>query len=324
MRIVLIGPGIMPIPPDNWGAVESLIWDQYEYLKNIGIDVDIINTKNLYDVANQVNNTDYDFIHLQYDDHAGTLSRLLKKPFCTTTHYGYIKEYYPTYPGWKYVFDGVKTSPGLISLSKDIEDLFKRDGYTGFSRVLRNGARFKDFKFNNNGNGTAICLGKIESRKRQAHISNFSANKCKIDFIGPNIDPTFKENQTCHYKGIWSKNILYNSLTEYSSLILLSDGEAAPLVVPEALCAGLSIVVTETASANLNKSLPFIHVLSQNYSVDEATAAINLANTENKKYRNEIREYAKAYFDWDVVCREYLDIIKDFAYENSFYNNSNQ
>ena len=27
MKIALIGPGIMPIPPDGWGAVESLIWD---------------------------------------------------------------------------------------------------------------------------------------------------------------------------------------------------------------------------------------------------------------------------------------------------------
>ena len=27
MRLALIGPGIMPIPPDGWGAVESLIWD---------------------------------------------------------------------------------------------------------------------------------------------------------------------------------------------------------------------------------------------------------------------------------------------------------
>ena len=39
MKIALIGPGIMPIPPNNWGAVESLIWDQYEYLKEKGIHV---------------------------------------------------------------------------------------------------------------------------------------------------------------------------------------------------------------------------------------------------------------------------------------------
>ena len=34
MRIALIGPGIMPIPPDGWGGVEHLIWNFYKQLKN--------------------------------------------------------------------------------------------------------------------------------------------------------------------------------------------------------------------------------------------------------------------------------------------------
>ena len=28
MKIAIVGPGIMPIPPTGWGAVEILIWDQ--------------------------------------------------------------------------------------------------------------------------------------------------------------------------------------------------------------------------------------------------------------------------------------------------------
>ena len=27
MKISIIGPGIMPIPPIGWGAVEILVWD---------------------------------------------------------------------------------------------------------------------------------------------------------------------------------------------------------------------------------------------------------------------------------------------------------
>jgi hypothetical protein len=27
MKLVIIGPGIMPIPPIGWGSVEILIWD---------------------------------------------------------------------------------------------------------------------------------------------------------------------------------------------------------------------------------------------------------------------------------------------------------
>ena len=45
MKICLIGPGIMPIPPPGWGAVEILIWDYYCELKKQGVNVAIINKK---------------------------------------------------------------------------------------------------------------------------------------------------------------------------------------------------------------------------------------------------------------------------------------
>lgn len=323
LKIVLIGPGIMSIPPENWGAVESLIWDQYEYLKAKGHHVDIINTRDLQSVALYLNQNHYDFIHLQYDDHANILNQLLRKPFCVTTHYGYIKEHYPDYPGWKPIFNSVLKCPGIISLSHEIENVFKSAGYNKFSRVLRNGARFKDFVSRIEGNSKSLCLGKVEPRKKQAYLSRIGENTCNIDFIGPIIDPFFCPNATCLYKGVWSKPDLYNNLSSYSSLILLSDGEAAPLVVMEALCAGLSIVLTETAAANLRRDLPFIHVLSTNHSPEEAIKAINTANEENCKYRQDIKQYAKETFDWDVVCDDYLKIAQEFIHENSISNNSN-
>ena len=45
MRITLIGPGIMPIPPTGWGACEILIWDTKLALEALGHEVQIINTK---------------------------------------------------------------------------------------------------------------------------------------------------------------------------------------------------------------------------------------------------------------------------------------
>ena len=44
MKISIIGPGLMPIPPKGWGAVESLIWDMANALKDLGQEVQIINT----------------------------------------------------------------------------------------------------------------------------------------------------------------------------------------------------------------------------------------------------------------------------------------
>ena len=44
MKIALVGPGIMEIPPKGWGAVESLIWDYATELDELGHEGVIINT----------------------------------------------------------------------------------------------------------------------------------------------------------------------------------------------------------------------------------------------------------------------------------------
>jgi hypothetical protein len=65
MRILIVGPGIMPIPPVGWGAVESLIWDYSEYLKKDGHEVCITNTPNLNEVLKQINDFSPDVVHIQ-------------------------------------------------------------------------------------------------------------------------------------------------------------------------------------------------------------------------------------------------------------------
>ena len=55
MKISIIGPGIMPIPPTGWGAVEILIWDQKLALEKLGHEVDIVNTKSPIEIIQKVN-----------------------------------------------------------------------------------------------------------------------------------------------------------------------------------------------------------------------------------------------------------------------------
>ena len=43
MKVAIVGPGIMPIPPTGWGAVEILIWDQKLALEKLGHEVQIVN-----------------------------------------------------------------------------------------------------------------------------------------------------------------------------------------------------------------------------------------------------------------------------------------
>ena len=57
MKVAQITPGIMPIPPNGWGAVEKIIWEYSTNLRKIGCDVDIV-------YLNDVNSSNYDIVHI--------------------------------------------------------------------------------------------------------------------------------------------------------------------------------------------------------------------------------------------------------------------
>jgi hypothetical protein len=116
MKIALIGPGMMEVPPKGWGAVESIIWKYYEGLKGRGHDVHIFNSPHLAEVARQINSGDFDFIHLQYDEYVGYFTKHLKKPFCVTSHYGYLKERSKWSVGYYSIFKDFLRAPGILSI----------------------------------------------------------------------------------------------------------------------------------------------------------------------------------------------------------------
>lgn len=312
MKIALIGPGLMPIPAKNWGAVEILMWNYKIYLEEIGHIVDIYNTKDLNSVAEAINKNSNDFIHLHYDEYIGFFNKALDKPYCCTSHYGYIlkPEMWGSY--YESIFEDTLRAPGIIALSDKIAQKYRGSGYNGFLRVLRNGAEVSKFNFSRQGNGKAICLGKVEPRKRQTLLSNILRGRVHIDFVGPIIDTAFQENETCRYLGIWDKPYLYEHLTDYSCLVLLSDGEAAPLVVPEAFSAGLSIVISECASANLDPK-EFITILPDEITdPEQVQTSISAQISTNANLREEIREYAYGRFDWHLIAKEYINYIENF------------
>jgi len=83
-------------------------------------------------------------------------------------------------------------------------------------------------------------------------------------------------------------------------------------VVLEALAAGLSVVVTEAASANLTNE-EFITVIPDDErDPDRLAEAIQRAIEKNARLRKEIRAYARERFDYRVVVQDYLKIIAEF------------
>ena len=317
MKILFIGPGTMEIPSKGWGAVETVIWQLKINLEKHGHHVDILNERGLK-AALASNLKSYDIVHLEYDNLAGLwilLSKILRFKLVITSHYGYSawpKKWHRSY--WP-VFFKLLCSPALIVLSPEIRDIFLRFHYRGFIEVLPNGTEVDDILFLENAEKDLICLGKIEPRKKQFELSEvFSKQeKTNLDFVGPLVDKRFTvNNASTHYLGTWTREEVRKNLTHYKALILLSDGEAHALVIGEALAAGLSLIISQEAAANLNTSKPFIKIVKDEAEALEATQKMC---DENKIYRNQIREYAEKNFDWIAIANSYEKIVKKYLSE---------
>lgn len=57
MKIAQINPGLLPIPPNGWGAVEKIIWEYTLVLREMGHQVDI-------KYLNEIKSEDYDIVHV--------------------------------------------------------------------------------------------------------------------------------------------------------------------------------------------------------------------------------------------------------------------
>lgn len=314
MKIILIGPGMKPIPPTGWGAIESLIWDYYENLKKLNIDVIIINDARLCKVITICNSEKPDVIHIMYDDYIKLVPHLRCSKILYTSHYaGITQEKFKDVHEEYFYCNFIKVIKyedkiQLNALSSTIVEIYKSYGYNGKLFILQNGAREDLFNYVDiptNGN-KSVYVAKIEDRKRQYKYQCING----IDFVGNYHDSTFDINNP-NYLGEWDKPSLYKNLTEYGNLILLSGGEADPLVTKEALIAGLGLVLSEVSCANLDLTKAYITIIP-NEKLDDIEY-IDEEIKKNREYsinhRDEIREYALANFSWESIIKKYIDNI---------------
>lgn len=309
MKISIIGPGEISIPPKGWGAIESLIWDYNIELLKLGHEIQIVNIPNKNEIIKNVNDFNPDFVHLQYDDFFDVLNCINCKNKAATTHYGYLEQ--PTrYGGYARIFNGfINGNFNIICLSEGIKQMYQSAGANpNRLYVSCNGARKDLFRYTDMPGkpGKSIYLAKITDRKKQWLYQSIET----IDFVGNKDDHRFDFNRP-NYLGEWDKKTLYDNLTDYSNLVLLSDGEADPLVTKEALIAGLGLVISEYSTANLDLSKPFINVIKGNkiYDINYVKDVISENRKISNSMRNEIREYGVSNFSWENVIKNYINIV---------------
>ena len=306
MKIALIGPGIMPIPPEGWGGVEHLIWNFHNQLKKDGDEVTIINTKDLHKIVNTINGGKFDAVHLHYDQYANIMPYIECGRKMITSHYPYLENPEPQY---EFLYDLLKDSQShIVSLSDRIRDEFIRRGIDDVS-VLPCGIDIDLYSLDDVVYpDRSIVVGKLELRKRQSFLQKKGLN---IDFIGNNADPSFDIDDPCYF-GEQSKQDIMDNLTSYANMVLLSSGEAHPFVCLEGMSAGLGLVLSEQSTANLDLSQPFITVIPDDKLED--TSYLKEKIEENREIslgmRNQIREYCRINFDWSSIIKQYRGIIE--------------
>jgi glycosyltransferase involved in cell wall biosynthesis len=303
MKITLVGPGIMPIPPVGWGAVEILVWDTKSALEELGHEVQIVNTKDPSQIINEINDFRPDFVHVHYDEFIGVYP-YIQYPKAITSHFGYIerKEMFNGYVNILNSFAQIK--PNVFCLSEGIKNVYKVIANIPEDNLFTtpNGVNTEAFSYTENPEygDRSIYLAKIDYRKRQHLFQDI----CSLWFAGNIADSRFDTSK--NYLGEWDKQTLHKELTQYGNLVLLSDGEAHPLVCMEALAAGLGVVVTEWGRANLDETKEFITIIPENKIKD--LEYVEQKIIENREYslqhRKDILEYSKN-FDWVKILKNY-------------------
>jgi hypothetical protein len=303
MRISIIGPAL-PIPPKGWGAVESLIWDMKLSLNKLGHEVQIVNVGDPYQIINMINQFRPDFVHINYDDWIG-LYPYIQYPCAVTTHFAYIER--PELMGGyrQRVFDQfTNIKPNVFGLSDGINNIYNTLAEIPEDKLYLNpnGVMMENFRFSESPEfpNRSIYLAKVDHRKRQFLFQSIDS----LWYAGNIAEDRF--DQSKNYLGEWQKEVLYQNLTDYGNLVLLSDGEAHPLVCMEAFAAGLGVVVSEWATANLDLDREFISVIPENKIED--SSFVEEVIVKNREYsiqhRQEILDYAKE-FEWCTILKKH-------------------
>ncbi len=321
MKIAIISSGLLPIPPDGWGSVETIIWDYKVELEKLNHQILTVCEKDFEKIIESVNNFNPDFVHLHYPQHIYLLPEIKSKLKAITLHGAYCQDLEKKSIEYKsdITQDEIKkickftidTGAFMICLNNKIKETYQNFGVPEEKLVvIQNGIRTNLFVFNDTCKfpDKSIYLARIEPRKRQYIFQHYK--ELNLDYVGNYLDLRFNINHP-DYLGEWNRRTLYNNLTNYANLVLLSQGEAHSLVSLEAMAAGLGLVLSEFSTANLDLSKKFIDVIPESKIWDKEYVKDIIEKNRRKSVsmRKEIRDYVYENFSMENICKEYIKII---------------
>ena len=324
LQILLVAHGNMKIPPNGWGAVESLIYEYYIQLARLGHVVTILNINNTDKIIEHISSTQYDYIHFHNDMLINIVDMLPPSTnIAITSHYPYIhdsrkwNDLGSGYDYGKYVMGPLvhytrkNNKIHVCAVSQKDYDAFVSYGVPPASlSICLNGVNVERFAITETPNYPAksICLAQVMKRKRQ----NLFCSLPNVVCVGKVNDPSMVPSKE-QYLGEWSDEDKYRNLTEYGSAILLSDGEnGTPLSIKESLASGLGVVVSTAVSYELPNDWPWVRIVSESKLHDKEFIRKQCEDVQeiSKSMRYVIRAYTKTLWDWSSLVPQYVDKLK--------------
>lgn len=313
-NVLVIGPAEMPIPAAGWGAVETVISEQIPALVDRGFKVTLLNSRRRRLWLEAFEGADIVLCH--YDAFAARAIREARArhiPCVVVTHYGYAAFPEKWEPGYYELFQSMLPADRVACLSPGIQEVFSSMGFGPRAKLTPNGSNLAP-TLSDHSRGPLI-LGKIEPRKGQYEVAA-AANAAgePLTLVGPMHDGRVREllhnapKSTVRWLGAWSRDELSLRLSDFSSLILPSRGEADALVLYEAQLAGLAVVVSSFGVGAQDVSLPWVHVVDPE--VDDAPVRF-LEVSRQPTNHGAIESHSRRHYLWQARIDPWVSIIRD-------------
>jgi autotransporter strand-loop-strand O-heptosyltransferase len=297
MKIAQVNLGLLPIPPNGWGAVEKITWTYFLELQKLGHEVTI-------PYINEVNRGEYDIVHVHAWNHALEMKEKgIPYIFSCHDHHAYI--YGKDSIVYKNNLEAMKHAKLAIVPAEYLVEYFEN-----VPVYLQHGVSRNEFKLNTpNSKKKLLCVGnnglidqKTFDRKGFRYaIESAKILNMEITVVGPtNVNKQyFEENSDLLDENV---TILYdlddNQLQEiyrtHDILIHATSVEAGhpPLTILEAASSGLPVITTDCSGD--------LHVTKIKRDVDSVISGIKYVlenyDLERKKTLDSVQKY-----DWQQV-----------------------